>query len=107
MVPYREVFCREAGFEHEALKFEWVEFRALVEEARSLGLEVDGLMTVGPTDRPAEDARPGFRLVRELVDELDLAVCSMGMTGDLDVAVEEGSTSVRLGTALFGPRPPR
>jgi pyridoxal phosphate enzyme (YggS family) len=80
---------------------------ALVARARDLGLEVDGLMTVGPTGEPPEAARSGFRTVRALVGELGLAVCSMGMSGDLAVAVEEGSTQVRIGTALFGPRPPR
>jgi pyridoxal phosphate enzyme (YggS family) len=79
--------------------------RVLVDRARSSGLNVEGLMTVGPTGRPPADARPGFRTVRRLVDELGLEVCSMGMSGDLDVAVEEGSTEVRVGTDLFGPRP--
>lgn len=79
----------------------------LVERARGAGLEVRGLMTVGPTGQTVEAARPGFRVVRGLVDELGLAVCSMGMSGDLEVAVQEGSTEVRLGTALFGARPPR
>ena len=60
----------------------------------------------GPVPEP-EAARPGFALVRSLVDELGLEVCSMGMTADLSVALEEGSTEVRVGTALFGPRPPR
>ncbi len=79
----------------------------LVERATSAGLIVDGLMTVGPTGGSAEAARVGFRQVRRLVDELGLGVCSMGMSGDLAVAVEEGSTQVRVGTALFGPRPQR
>jgi uncharacterized pyridoxal phosphate-containing UPF0001 family protein len=78
----------------------------LLVRAREGGLVVDGLMTVGPTEGGTEAARPGFRLVRRLVDELGLRTCSMGMTDDLEVAVEEGSTRVRLGTALFGPRPP-
>ncbi len=64
-------------------------------------------MTVGPTEGGSEAARPGFREVRGLVDRLELEVCSMGMSGDLEVAVEEGSTEVRVGTALFGERPPR
>ncbi len=76
----------------------------LVEYADSSGLHVTGLMAVGPTDGGAEASRPTFRLVRQLADELGLAECSMGMTADLEVAVEEGSTQVRLGTALFGPR---
>ncbi len=80
---------------------------ALVARARDVGLTVAGLMTVGPTGEPAESARMGFRQVRGLVDDLGLDVCSMGMSGDLEVAVQEGSTEVRIGTALFGPRPPR
>jgi PLP dependent protein len=79
----------------------------LVERARRAGLVVDGLMTVGPTGAPPEAARSGFRNVRRLVDDLGLDVCSMGMSGDLVVAVEEGSTEIRIGTALFGARPPR
>lgn len=77
---------------------------ALVEAARSLGLDVAGLLTVGPTGASPEAARPGFQQVRALVDQLGLGVCSMGMSADLTVAVEEGSTEVRIGTALFGSR---
>jgi PLP dependent protein len=80
---------------------------ALVDRAVERGLVVRGLMTVGPTGRDVEAARPGFRQVRALVDRLDLDECSMGMSADLEVAVEEGSTQVRVGTALFGSRPPR
>jgi pyridoxal phosphate enzyme (YggS family) len=83
------------------------EVASLVATARERGLVVDGLMTVGPTGQPPESARSGFRVVRALVDELGLAVCSMGMSADLPIAVEEGSTQVRVGTGLFGPRPPR
>ena len=57
---------------------------------RRAGLVVDGLMTVGPTEGGPEAARPGFRVVRELCDRLGLAVCSMGMTDDFEVAVQEG-----------------
>jgi pyridoxal phosphate enzyme (YggS family) len=67
------------------------------------GLQVEGLMAVGATGAP-EVARPGFALLRRLADDLDLGVRSMGMSGDLEVAVEEGATEVRVGTALFGPR---
>ncbi|MEX0847013.1 MAG: YggS family pyridoxal phosphate-dependent enzyme [Ilumatobacteraceae bacterium] len=80
---------------------------ALVERCRELGLQPIGLMTVGPTDGGAEAARAGFRAVRALLDHLHLAVCSMGMSDDLEVAVQEGSTEVRVGSALFGPRPAR
>ena len=80
------------------------ETASLVDRAIGQGLMVDGLMTVGPTGSDSEAARVGFRRVRALVDQLDLVVCSMGMTDDLDVAVQEGSTQVRVGTALFGAR---
>ena len=79
---------------------------ALVERASSAGLEPAGLMAVGPLG-PPEDARPGFRAVTALADRLGLPERSMGMSADLEVAVQEGSTMVRVGTALFGPRPPR
>ena len=79
----------------------------LVARASDAGLVVDGLMTVGPTGAPPEAARAGFRRVRRLVDELGLRTCSMGMSADLAVAIEEGSTEVRVGTAIFGRRPPR
>ncbi|MFT3854844.1 MAG: YggS family pyridoxal phosphate-dependent enzyme [Ilumatobacteraceae bacterium] len=77
---------------------------ALVERAADRGLDVAGLMTVGPTDGGPGAARPGFRAVRALVDRLGLRVCSMGMSADLDVAVAEGSNEVRIGSALFGVR---
>jgi pyridoxal phosphate enzyme (YggS family) len=79
----------------------------LVDEVGALGLDLRGLMTVGPTVGGPEAARPGFRAVRAAVDRLGLSVCSMGMTDDLEVAVQEGSTQVRVGTALFGSRPPK
>ncbi len=78
----------------------------LVAHGRELGLDVQGLMGVGPLGAP-EDAREGFRLLVGLADELDLPVRSIGMSADLEVAVEEGSTMVRVGRDLFGPRPPR
>ena len=81
------------------------EVPALVDLAREAGLSVVGLMTVGPTGAPPEAARSGFGRVRTLVDDLGLTVCSMGMSADLTVALEEGSTEVRVGTALFGSRP--
>ena len=77
---------------------------ALVEAARDVGLDVRGIMAVGKTG-PAAQARAGFALARRTCDRLGLAVCSMGMTDDLDVAVGEGSTMVRIGSALFGMRP--
>ncbi|MCB0968717.1 MAG: YggS family pyridoxal phosphate-dependent enzyme [Ilumatobacter sp.] len=80
------------------------ELDRLVEHVRTLDLDLIGLMTVGPTDGGPSAAAPGFRSVRAAVDRLGLSVCSMGMTGDLEVAVAEGSTQVRVGTALFGRR---
>ncbi len=77
---------------------------ALVERLDGLGLDVRGLMAVGPRGGP-ELARAGFRKVSALADRLGLPERSMGMTDDLDVAVEEGSTMVRVGRGLFGARP--
>jgi len=71
----------------------------------SLGLLVTGLMTVAPQD--PEGARRAFRTVRGLADSLGLPERSMGMTDDLELAVAEGSTLVRIGRGLFGDRPPR
>ena len=74
-------------------------------------LTVEGLMTMAPFSENPEDARPYFRKLRELRDELETALgvglprLSMGMSGDYEVAVEEGATWVRLGTVLFGERP--
>ena len=78
-----------------------------VEHVRERGLTLEGLMTVGPTEGGPSAASAGFRSVRAAVDRLGLSVCSMGMTADLEVAVAEGTTQIRVGTALFGPRPPR
>lgn len=79
---------------------------ALVEALRGEALEVAGLMAVAPPG-PPEAARPGFREVVGLADRLDLPVRSLGMSDDLAVALEEGSTMVRVGRRLFGDRPPR
>jgi pyridoxal phosphate enzyme (YggS family) len=79
------------------------EVAALVEHLDGLGLDVRGLMAVGPGG-PPELARPGFRQVTALADRLGLVERSMGMTEDLGIAVEEGSTMVRVGRGLFGAR---
>jgi pyridoxal phosphate enzyme (YggS family) len=73
--------------------------------ARDSGIEVLGLMAVGPTNEDPIVTRSAFRMLRTLVDEHGLRQCSMGMTGDLEIAIEEGSTMVRVGSALFGNRP--
>jgi pyridoxal phosphate enzyme (YggS family) len=75
---------------------------ALVEELRGTGLDVAGLMAVPPA---GEDPRPWFVRLRELGAGEELGELSMGMTDDFEVAVEEGATIVRVGRALFGPRP--
>jgi pyridoxal phosphate enzyme (YggS family) len=75
---------------------------ALAEAARALpGLELAGLMCIPP---PQDDPRPHFRALRALRDRLGLAGLSMGMSADWRVAIEEGSTCVRIGTAIFGER---
>jgi pyridoxal phosphate enzyme (YggS family) len=76
---------------------------ALVEELSGLGLDVRGLMAVGPTG-PPEGARPAFRQLVAMAERLDLPERSIGMSDDLEVAVSEGATMVRVGRALFGPR---
>ena len=76
----------------------------LVRRLRDGGLEVAGLMAVGAAG-PPEAAWAGFRALRGTADKLGLPVRSMGMSHDLEVAVQEGSTMVRIGEALFGPRP--
>jgi uncharacterized pyridoxal phosphate-containing UPF0001 family protein len=77
---------------------------ALVKELRGVDLDVRGLMAVGPHGGP-EAARPGFRALARMAADLGLDEVSMGMSDDLEVAVQEGSTMVRIGRALFGPRP--
>ncbi len=77
--------------------------KELVDALSGIGLHVSGLMGVALLADP-EAARPGFKLLRSLVDELGLAECSMGMSADLEVAVEEGSTMVRIGRDIFGER---
>jgi pyridoxal phosphate enzyme (YggS family) len=78
------------------------EAAALVDACRAQALRVDGLMTVPAL---AGDPRPVFAGVRKMTDDLGLRVCSMGMSGDYEVAIAEGATMVRVGSAIFGPRP--
>jgi len=79
------------------------ELAPLVERMHELGLRVEGLMGVGAAADELATAQ-GFQRLRSQVDVLGLTVCSMGMTADLEVAIREGSTLVRVGTAIFGPR---
>jgi PLP dependent protein len=84
---------------------------AFVEHLHALvGIRPVGLMTMPPPTADAREARPYFGRLRDLRDDLaaewpGLAELSMGMSGDYEVAVEEGATMVRVGTALFGHRP--
>lgn len=94
------------GFAHEDLRAEWATVRALP------NLEILGLMCIPPFTDDVEDSRPFFRQLRDLRDELtadspgSLPKLSMGMSHDFEVAIEEGSTLVRVGSAIFGGRAP-
>ena len=91
------------------------ELPALAELVLSLeNLELCGLMTIPPYREDPEEVRPFFRRLYQLFEELKgrfpeapLRDLSMGMSHDFEVAIEEGATIVRVGTALFGPRPPK
>lgn len=84
------------------------ELGALIAAVKSCpNLRLRGLMTMPPWSDDAERSRPFFRRLRELAAEHGLAELSMGMSHDLEVAIEEGATHVRVGSALFGPRKPR
>jgi pyridoxal phosphate enzyme (YggS family) len=91
------------------------ELRDLLERASDFAsLQVCGLMTVPPFDNNPDTARACFRQLRELrhrlsqaYPKLDLSELSMGMSGDFEIGIEEGSTLVRIGTALFGAREKR
>jgi pyridoxal phosphate enzyme (YggS family) len=82
------------------------------EIARLKNLSLQGIMTMPPFSDDPEDSRPYFRVLRELADAiakenipgLFMRELSMGMSGDYEVAIEEGATLVRVGTAIFGER---
>lgn len=86
---------------------------AIEQMADFKGLRIVGLMTVGAFLPDPEDVRPCFRRLREVRDDVEdrvipgvrMAHLSMGMTNDYEVAIEEGATLVRVGRAIFGPRP--
>jgi len=78
---------------------------ALLETVRACpNLRLRGLMTMPPWSEDPEAPRPYFRKLRKLAEAHDLPELSMGMSNDLETAIEEGSTCVRVGTALFGKR---
>jgi len=104
----------EVNVAGEASKFGYAPTRVLAEFAelsKLPRLEVHGLMTIAPYTPTAERVRSVFRALRELRGECEqilgapLPQLSMGMSGDFEIAIEEGSTLVRIGTALFGERP--
>ena len=70
-------------------------------------VSVRGLMAIPPEAKEPDDSRVWFRALRKLGERHGFAELSMGMSGDFEVAIEEGATMVRVGTAIFGPRPPR
>lgn len=82
------------------------ELPAFLSSVRALpNLELVGLTTMPPLSEDPEASRPHFKSLRELAAAHGLAQLSMGTTGDFEVAIEEGATLVRVGTALFGHRP--
>jgi pyridoxal phosphate enzyme (YggS family) len=93
------------GFRPDALQRELDTLLALPR------LQVEGLMTIAPYADEPEHSRSFFRELRELRDRLaassgvPLTTLSMGMSGDFEIAIEEGATLVRVGTAIFGSRP--
>ncbi len=68
-------------------------------------VRITGLMTMPPWSENAEESRPYFRQLSELASRYSLAQLSMGMSNDFEVAIEEGATIIRVGTAIFGARP--
>lgn len=83
------------------------DLEALIDAATSVGLDVAGLMTIGPTSGERAETERCFETVRVLAESHGLRELSMGMSGDFDLALSHGATVVRIGSALFGERPPR
>ena len=97
-----EVKLSDEEAKHGAAPEELGEIVAAIQSARNLTLR--GLMTIPPWSEDPAAPRPFFRRLRELNERFQLPELSMGMSNDLETAIEEGSTIVRVGTALFGPR---
>lgn len=104
----------EANVSGETTKFGFKpdELHAQIEDLLALPrVQVEGLMTIAPLAEEPETVRPFFAALRSLRDDLaqktstPLPVLSMGMSGDFEVAIQEGATMVRVGTAIFGSRP--
>lgn len=106
--PGREIRCMiEVNVAGEESKFGVAPdgVAALVAAARTYpNVRLEGLMTVAPLVAKAEETRPVFRQLAELAREHGLPSLSMGMTGDFEVAIEEGATHIRIGRAIFGER---
>lgn len=94
----------KGGFEPETLR---ADMEALLKLER---LEIMGLMCIPPIGPSSESARPWFSLLRQMRDNLELDFgatlpsLSMGMSGDYEIAIEEGATHIRVGSAIFGKR---
>jgi pyridoxal phosphate enzyme (YggS family) len=106
------------GDEEQKAGVDEADLSALAELVVSLnkggcGLDLRGLMCLPPMFDAPDEARPYFEHLRELRDELSASLglplpeLSMGMTGDFEAAIEEGATLIRVGTSIFGPRPPK
>lgn len=109
--PMRILLQVNSGADERKFGFEPSEVEEALTVAKGLSsLRVEGLMTIAPFDQTEASARTAFSRLRELRDRLvegmgqPLPVLSMGMTGDLEWAVAEGSTEIRVGSALFGER---
>lgn len=97
----------EVNVANEASKFGFDsdDVIAALESIRTLpNLRIDGLMTIAPEVDEPEDVRPVFRQLYQLAQRAELSQLSMGMSNDYAVAIEEGSTMVRIGRAIFGAR---
>lgn len=90
-----------------------VDVDRFLEQACDLpSIRIKGLMTIGPFTDDEREVRTSFRILRQLfegargirTDNIDMRYLSMGMTADFEIAIEEGSNMIRIGTALFGPR---
>jgi hypothetical protein len=97
------------GEESQKFGAEPGEVEEVLDDVGGLGIEIRGLMAIPPISDDPEDQRPHFAMLREMRDRLSpahpsLVELSMGMTDDFEVAIEEGSTVIRVGRAIFGER---
>jgi uncharacterized pyridoxal phosphate-containing UPF0001 family protein len=90
-----------SGITHGVKPEETIDF---VNEIRKMkGIDVQGLMTIAPLVKPGK-TRPYFQKLKKLASTANVKHLSMGMTNDFHIAIEEGATMVRIGTAIFGSR---